>query len=85
MKITITDLWNGNIDSSYIKLDLNEKEIIDSMEKCYDDLNSQLNHGEKEALRMFTDCYDELIACECKNAFVQGFSIAVRLMVESLT
>ncbi len=85
MKNTIIDLWYGNINPKDTKADEKEKEIIGFIERHYNNLNSLLNDNGKDVLERFTDCYDELILDECEKAFMQGFSLAVRLMVESLT
>ena len=85
MKNTIIDLWYGNINPNDVKADEKEKEIIGYIERYYNDLNSLLDESGKDVLERLTDCYDELISDECKKAFTQGFTLAVRLMVESLT
>ena len=85
MKNTISDLWYGNINPNDVKADEKEKEIIGYIERYYTDLNSLLNESGKDVLERFTDCYDELISDDCEKAFIRGFTLAVRLMVESLT
>lgn len=84
MKNTIIDLWYGNINPNSIEADEKEKEIIGFIERHYNNLNSQLDDSGKDILQRFADCYDELISTECEKAFTQGFSIAVKLMSESL-
>ncbi len=85
MKKTIIKLWNENINPNNTKASQKEKEIVGFIDQHYNDLKSKLNDSEKDILQKFADCYDELITDECERAFIHGFSLAVRLMVESLT
>lgn len=86
MKNTLIDLWNGNLSlSEYVIHSEEAKQLCDYIGRHYSELSAKLNSSEKESLQKYQDCYDDLLALECENAFIQGFSLAAKLFAESLT
>ena len=85
MKPTLTELWNGNIHpiSDADRLAENERELIGYIECHFQNLNSQLDEKGKETLKNLTECYDELLSHECEAAFIEGFSLAAKILTEA--
>lgn len=86
MKSTITELWRGNIVpfSEKHRLSDEENDLVECINRHYKEISNNLDESKKEALKKFEDCYDELILIKSENAFEKGFSLAVKLMTESL-
>lgn len=87
MKQTLADLWYGNIHPM-TDGDLevkNEEELESYLDRHFQYLESHLDEKGKEILKKFTDCYDELMLNRCEYAFSQGFTLAAKLLTESLT
>lgn len=87
MKSTLIDLWHGNISplSDGAVLDPNEKKLYEYLDRHYNDLEKLLDEKGRTILEKFRDCYTEILINDCDDAFVQGFSLAVKLMAESMT
>ena len=85
MKPTLTELWNGNIHpiSDADRLVKNERELIDYIDRHFQNLNSTLDENGKETLNKLIECYDELLSHECEAAFIEGFSLAAKLITEA--
>ena len=85
MKDTLKNLWYGNIaPQSNEHINAEEiKELAAYLEKHRADIKDVLNDADRESLQKLMDCYDELLLLECENAFAQGFSLAVRILLES--
>ena len=80
----LEDLWYGNVRPT-------EKSIkrggrLDNLMKLLcqneDDLMSGLSEKQKESFDKFKDCQSEITDFLETEAFTQGFTIAVKLMVE---
>ncbi|MBQ8288007.1 MAG: hypothetical protein IJX76_04450 [Clostridia bacterium] len=85
MKTTLIDLWNGNLSLSEYTIHSDEaKQLIGYLEKHHSALSAVLSESDKKILQYFADCYDELLVLETENAFVQGFSLATKLLTEAL-
>ena len=84
MKTTLTNLWYGNLTPSSSD-HIHAAEInrltgyIDQHQKV---LKSKLDDEGMKSLDKLQQCHDELVLNECENAFVQGFSLAVKLLSE---
>ena len=87
MKKTLTDLWNGNLcpcdassqqDEEYLKL-------LNLIIKYRDHVSEQLDDEGKEDLEQLINYIDESWSKSCNDAFIRGFSLATRFMIESLT
>ena len=87
MKKTLTDLWYGNLcpqNDRHIHTQ-NTAQLAEYLDKHHTDLMRRLDDAGKDSLQKLEDCYDDLLTDECENAFVQGFSLAVKLLVEAQT
>ncbi|MBO5294018.1 MAG: hypothetical protein J6B71_02040 [Clostridia bacterium] len=87
MKKALVELWNGNRFplSNHLKQTEEEKKLMEQLATYHSAMVGKLDNSEKENLKRLADCYSELLATECENAFVKGFSLAVRLISEALT
>ena len=87
MKSTLSDLWRGEVhplenkNENYQK----EAELYRYVERHYNDLQKLLDEEGRLVLEKLKDCYDELLFCQSEDAFVRGFSLAVKLMTEAIT
>ena len=59
-------------------------ELYEQCSEACDRLYGSLEEGQKKLFRRFEDCESARNSHENCRAFVQGFSLALRLMVESL-
>jgi len=87
MKKTICDLWNGNAmpvcnQSENTQADTR---LLTEIDQCHDKLISNLDEQSKELLKNFEACHSELLVSECEKAFIQGFSLATKLLSEAWT
>jgi hypothetical protein len=86
MKETIFDLWYGNInplESSGTKTP-EIKRILNESEESYEMLTDNLDEKEKELLEKHLDIYSSLHCEYTAKAFVDGFSLGVKLITEAL-
>ena len=86
MKETIFDLWYGNInplESSGTKTP-EIKRILNESEESYEMLAENLGEKEKELLEKHLDIYSSLHCEYTAKAFVDGFSLAVKMIFEAL-
>ena len=86
MKETIFDLWYGNIDpvESSGKITPEIKRILNESEESYEMLTNNLDEKEKELLEKHLDIYSSLHCEYTAKAFVDGFSLGVKLITEAL-
>ena len=86
MRTTLTDLWQGNIHPTEERTENHKQEIelYAYLERHYNDLEKMLDEKGRAVLAKLKDCYTELSFCEGEDAFIQGFSLAVRLMTEAM-
>ena len=86
MKSTLSDLWRGELHPIELKTenDEAEKELYAFVERHYNDLYKLLDEKGKLVLEKLKDCYTEISFYECEDSFVQGFSLAVKLMTEAM-
>ena len=87
MKSTLTDLWYGNLEPNHPgHIHAAEiRQLTEYLDRHRQALAEKLDDARKESLQKLEDCYDDLLTEECENAFVQGFSLAVKLLVEAQT
>ncbi len=84
MKKTLIDLWYGNLTPNTSN-NIHASEITrltDYVERHQQELKNKLDTNGVKNLEKLQQCYDELLLSECENAFVQGFSLAVKLLSE---
>ncbi len=81
---TLEDLYYGNIHPSerYIKRGTKIDQIVKLICKNEDDLTATLTEQQKEIFEKFKDCQNELSGLTEREAFRDGFVLAVRIMVE---
>ena len=86
MKETIFDLWYGNINpvESSGKITPEIKRIINESEESYEMLAEKLDEKEKELLEKHLDIYSSLHCEYTAKAFVDGFSLGVKILIEAL-
>ncbi len=84
MKV-LEDLWYGNIIpfESFMKNTRNLKKLVSRIDKDYDNLTDALSEEQKELLEKYENNVDEMHSVSEQAAFQYGFSLGVRLMVES--
>ena len=83
---TLEDLYYGNISphERYIKRGTRVDKLVKLICKNEEDLNSSLTEKQKEPFEKFKDCQSELAGMTERDAFRDGFILAVRIMVEAL-
>ena len=82
--IILDDLWYGNVRSTERSIVRGSR--LDNLMKLLcqneDDLMQGLTDKQKERFEKFKDCQSEITDYLETEAFTQGFTIAVKLMVE---
>ena len=80
----LEDLWYGNVKPTERSIIRGSR--VDNLMKLLcqneDDLMSGLTEKQKESFDKFKDCQSEITDYLETEAFAQGFTIAVKLMVE---
>ena len=81
---TLEDLYYGNIHPSdrYIKRGTKVDQIVKLICKIEEDLCATLTEQQKEIFDKFKDCQSELSGTVERDAFRDGFILAVRIMME---
>ena len=86
MKNTLLALSNGDLPSCSESNNSAEIEILlEYIERNSSAILAKLDGSEKKSLEKLKDCYNELLTLKCENSFVDGFSLASKIMVEALT
>ena len=80
----LEDLWFGNISpwERPFKKDSEYAELLTLIARHYDDLCGRLNDEEKEIFEKYTDCTVEIHDLTEREAFVKGFTIGARIIIE---
>lgn len=83
---TLEDLYYGNISphERYIKRGSRVDKLVKSICKNEDSLYATLTEQQKEMLNKLKDCQNELSGLTEREAFRDGFILAVRIMVEAM-
>lgn len=87
MKPTIEALWDGNVASAE-NCGVGDPEIeklVTLIERHKDRLSEELWNPQKEIFEKYADCTDEFTTLLCRRAFCDGFSLACKLLSESLS
>ena len=81
---TLEDLYYGNISphERYIKRGTRVDKLVKLICKNEEELNSTLTEKQKETFEKFKDCQSEITDCLETEAFISGFTIATKFMVE---
>ena len=83
MKI-LEDLYYGNIvpqEKTFLK-DSQYATLLTYVQRHMDDLNATLTEEQKEIFEKFHDCKEEMQIISEVNAFISGFKLAMRIMIE---
>ena len=83
----LENLWYGNIDPQEVFLEQNRyyKNLLSLLNRNSDELSSTLTDSQKEVLDKYNDVSNEMHAISEQSAFRYGFSLGVRLIMESVT
>ena len=83
---TLEDLYYGNISphERYIKRGTRVDKLVKLICKNEGELNAGLTEKQKETFEKFKDCTSELSGLTERDAFRDGFILAVRIMVEAM-
>ena len=80
----LEDLWYGNVRPTERSIVRGSK--LDNLMKLIcqneDDLMGGLTEKQKESFEKFKDCQSEITDCLETEAFISGFTIATKFMVE---
>ena len=82
----LEDLWYGNINphETFLNGNCRFKHLLSLMGKNRDNLSDTLTEQQKEALAKYDDSVNEMHSIAEEAAFQYGFSLGVRLMMESI-
>ena len=87
MEQLIKELWYGNIAPfkrcGIHSAEVKELEIL--KRRNFDALCQTITPEQKEVLQKYADCRDEHLFYMLEAAFCEGFSLAAKLLSESLT
>ena len=80
------DLWYGNVNphETYLNGNCRFKNLLSLMGKSRDNLSDTLTEQQKELLEKYDEAVNEMHSLAEQAAFQFGFSIGVRLMMESV-
>jgi hypothetical protein len=80
----LEDLWFGNISpwERPFKRDSAYAELLSLVIRHQEDLLGRLNDEEKEILEKFTECMGEMYGIAEREAFVRGFTLGARIIIE---
>ena len=84
MRSILQELWHGNIcpqtDSRNNSPEM--KELMEYMARHHDDLLKTMTDEQKEIFEKFTECTNEMYGIAEREAFVRGFVLGVRIIIE---
>lgn len=83
----LEDLWFGNIspwERPFMK-DSAYAELLALVIRHQEDLNRRLNDEEKEIFEKFSECSTEMHDLTEREAFVKGFTLGVKIIIEVMT
>ena len=80
----IEELWYGNISPCEMDFKRGSKysELLSYIVRHEEDLQKRLNDEEKEILEKFTECMGEMCSIAEREAFVRGFTLGARIIIE---
>ena len=82
----LENLWFGNISpwEQPFKKDSAYEELLALVIRHQEDLNRRMNDEEKEIFEKFSECSTEMHDITEREAFVKGFTIGARIIIEVL-
>ena len=80
----IEELWYGNISPCEMDFKRGSKysELLGYIIRHEEDLQKRLNDEGKEILEKFTECMGEMYGIAEREAFVRGFVLGARIIIE---
>ena len=80
----LEDLWFGNISpwERPFKRDSAYAELLSLVIRHQEDLRSMLKDEETEIFEKFTECTNEMYGIAEREAFVRGFTLGARIIIE---
>ena len=83
----LDELWYGNITPCErdFKKGGAYAELLGYIVRHEEALQKRMNDEEKEILEKFTECTDELHGIAEREAFVRGFTLGTRIIIEVMT
>ena len=83
----LEELWYGNVNPGELNIKKHSpcKELLALMIRHQDDLLSRLNAEEKEIFEKYCDCASEMHDLTEREAFVKGFTLGARIIIEVMT
>ena len=83
----LEDLWYGNINphETFLNGNCRFKKLLSLMGRSRDNLSDTLTEQQKELLEKYDDAVNEMHSLAEQAAFQYGFSLGVRLMMESMS
>ena len=80
----IEELWYGNISPCERDFKKGSKysELLGYIVRHEEDLKKCLNDEEIEILEKFTECTNEMYGISEREAFVRGFTLGARIVIE---
>lgn len=87
MKQTIEKLWNGHIQpcENCGEADPQILELVALIDRNRNDLSRSLNNQQKSSFEKYIGCSEEYCYLITAQAFQDGFSLACKLLSESLS
>ena len=81
---TLEDLYYGNIvpQEKTLRNDSQYATLLSYVEIHVDNLLSSMSNEQKETFDKFHDCKEEMQTISEVNAFISGFKLAMRIMIE---
>ena len=82
MKDILKELWNGELAlwSEKWERENEARELVGLLERHKAELENELSVKGKTSLEKYKDCHDELQSMGCEEAFINGFSLGVRIV-----
>ena len=83
----LEDLWYGNVNphETFLNGNCRFKHLLSLMGKNRDKLSDTLTEQQKKILAKYDDAVNEMHSLAEEAAFQYGFSLGVRLMMESMS
>lgn len=82
----IENLWHGNIapNERFFEKDSEYAAVLHEVLQHSKDLQKRLNDEESEILEKLTECTNEMCGIGERDAFVRGFTLGARIIIEVL-
>ena len=82
----IDDLWHGNVapNERFFEKDSEYAAVLHEVLQHSKDLRDRLNDEESEILEKLTESMNEMCGIGERDAFVRGFTLGVRIIIEVL-